>query len=203
MHKAIFSSSTAHQSRLPRFKLADEARVAVLRDGTSVLLRPIRPEDIELERDFIEALSPASRRFRFLDTMRSPSDSLLRQMTIINPSTDVAYVALIGAEHKQQEIGVARFSARNGEQDCEFAVTVADQWQTKGLGTLLMQRLIEAAKARGIASLHSSDTSDNVRMRAFANHLQLRHERDAEDAALVRYSLDVDAAMLVDKAVLP
>ena len=123
--------------------------------------------------------------------MSSPSDALLKQMTVINPSTDAAYVAVIGEGDQQREIGVARFSARADGHDCEFAVTVSDDWQNKGLGTLLMRRLIDVAKARGIKLMHSSDASDNTRMRQFADHLHFRHERDPDDATLVLYSVDL------------
>lgn len=174
-------------------------REEVLRDGTRVQVRPIHPEDIELERRFIQSLSPASRRFRFLETINDPSAALLKQMTAINPSTDAAYVALLGAGDETQEIGVARFSARPDGQDCEFAVTVADAWQHKGLGTLLMQRLIAVAKSRGIKTMHSSDAADNGLMRKFAEHLHFRHQRDPDDATLVLYSVDLDASADVDK----
>lgn len=163
-----------------------------LLDGTAVVIRPIHPTDIERERKFIEALSPASRRFRFLETMRTPSEALLKQMTVIDPATDAAYVALTGEGDTATEIGVARFSARAGEHDCEFAVTVSDAWQNKGLGHLLMSRLIAVARSRGMTSLHSSDASANTRMRQFAEHLHFHHERDPDDATLVRYSVDLN-----------
>ena len=172
----------------------ERGREETLRDGTRVQVRPIHPADIELERRFIEALSPTSRRFRFLETMNAPSAALLKQMTVINPSTDAAYVALLGAGDDTREIGVARFSARPDGQDCEFAVTVADAWQHKGLGTLLMQRLIEVARARGIKTMHSSDAADNGLMRKFAEHLHFTHQRDPDDATLVLYSVDLEAS---------
>lgn len=173
--------------RLP----TDTERNEVLHDGTSVTVRAIHPEDIELERRFIEALSPKSRRFRFLDTMRAPSAALLKQMTVIDPRTDAAFVALLGTGAQATEIGVARFSAQADGQDCEFAVTVGDEWQHKGLGTLLMKRLFEVAKTRGIKTMHSSDAADNTRMRQFADHLHFQHRRDPDDATLVLYSIDV------------
>ncbi len=163
----------------------------VLRDGTHIVVRPIHADDLELERRFIQALSPSSRRFRFLETMNAPSDALLKQMTVINPSTDAAYVAVIGEGEQQREIGVARFSARPDGHDCEFAVTVSDDWQNKGLGSLLMKRLMDVARARGIEAMHSSDAADNTRMRQFAEHLGLKHRRDPDDAALVLYSMDL------------
>lgn len=162
-----------------------------LRDGTCVRIRPIHVRDVDMERRFIEALSPESRRFRFLESMQSPSDALLKQLTAINHATDAAYVAVIGAGAEEREIGVARFSATADAKDCEFAVTVSDEWQRQGLGTLLMQHLLEVAQARGIRSLHSSDAADNDAMRKFAEHLHIRHERDPDDAAQVLYSVDL------------
>lgn len=76
---------------------SERGREEVLRDGTCLQVRPIHPEDIELERRFMQSLSPTSRRFRFLEPMNAPSAALLKQMTAIDPSTDAAYVALLGA----------------------------------------------------------------------------------------------------------
>ena len=177
--------------------LATTRHHAVLGDGTPVLVRPLHPEDIELERSFIEALSPQSRRYRFLQAMRSPSDALLRQMMTINPATDAAFVAVLGEGDEAREIGVARFSASAGGQDCEFAVTVADEWQNKGLGTLLMHRLMEVAKGRGIKSMQSSDAADNSIMREFARHLHFHHKPDPQDAKLVRYSVELGGSGLM------
>ncbi len=167
---------------------------ALLSDGTRVEIRPIHENDVELERQFIEALSPSSRRFRFLDTMRSPSEALLKQMTAIDNTTDAAYVATIEVAGETREIGVARFSARPDGHDCEFAVAVADEWQNKGLGTLLVKQLIDVARSRGIGRMHSSDSADNTSMRKFAEHLHFRHERDPDDATHVLYSVDLTSA---------
>lgn len=166
---------------------------ALLSDGTRVVIRPIHESDVEIERQFIEALSPVSRRFRFRDTMRSPSEALLKQMTAIDNATDAAYVATIDVAGVEREIGVARFSARPDGNDCEFAVAVADEWQNKGLGRLLMQRLIDTARARGIGEMHSSDAADNASMRKFAEHLHFRHGRDPDDAMNILYSVDLAA----------
>ena len=166
----------------------------VLRDGTAVAVRPIHEHDVELARRFIEGLSPQSRHFRFLEAMKSPSEALLKQLTAIDPSTDAAYVAVIGAGADEREIGVARFSARPDGKDCEFAVTVGDEWRHKGLATLLMRRLIDLARSRGIGSMHSSDAADNVSMRKFADRLGFQHERDPDDAKQVLYSVELKTA---------
>ena len=163
----------------------------MLRGGDRVLIRPIHKDDVEMERRFIEALSPQSRRFRFLDTLNSPSDALLEKLTTLNPLTDVAYVAVVEDGAREFEVGVARFSAQTDGKDCEFAVTVLDAWQNKGLGTLLMKYLIVAAQKLGIEKMHSSDLEDNNLMRKFAAHLQLDHQRDPDDTTQVLYSVDL------------
>lgn len=142
-----------------------------------------------MERRFIEELSPASRRFRFLDTMKQPSDALLKQLTQIDPETEIAYVAVIDDGTDDHEVGIARFSAKADGTDCEFAIVVSDSWQNKGLGTHLMYHLIEAARALGIGAMHSSDSQANELMRRFASHLHLDHKTDPDDATQVLYSV--------------
>ena len=163
--------------------------VETLRDGTLVLVRPISADDRALERTFIEEMSPVSRHFRFFDTMTSPSPALLTLLTAIDPETDVAFVALLAQPGSATEIGVARFSAQADRSDCEFAITVGDAWQKKGLGTLLMRRLIHAAQERGIAAMHAISASDNDAMRRLAEPLGLRRTCDPEDGAQVVYRI--------------
>ena len=121
--------------------------------------------------------------------MRTPSEELLKLLTDIKLAMDVAYVAVLGSDNAEVQIGVGR--AQPYGTTCEFAVTVADEWQNKGLGTFLMERLIAAARARGLESMFSSDASDNTRMRQFAEHLHFHHKQDPDDARLVRYSVDL------------
>lgn len=166
----------------------------VLRGGDRVVIRPLHVEDAEMERSFIEGLSPVARRFRFLDSMKSPGEDLLKQLTVLDPKTDVAYVAVTEAGGQEKQVGVGRFSVGSGGHDCEFAITVTDAWQNKGLGTLLMQHLVEDARKRGIVDMHSSDAWDNDLMRRFAGHLGLRHRLDPDDAARVLYSLELKQA---------
>jgi len=83
---------------------------ATLRDGATVLIRPIQAGDVELERDFIERLSPTSRRYRFLGTIKTPSESLLKELTHPEQTHGVAYVALsegLGARLLTRDIHLA------------------------------------------------------------------------------------------------
>jgi GNAT superfamily N-acetyltransferase len=162
--------------------------VHVLRDGTRVTLRPIGKGDRELERQFIEGLSPTSRHFRFLGTFKCPSEELLTQLTDIDSSVDAALLALTCDGAAQREVGVARF-CRQPDGTAEAAVTVTDDWQHKGLGTLLMQQLIEIGRARGIASLYSVDSAENSAMQELAKHLGFERNRDPGDMTQVIHTL--------------
>ena len=173
----------------------DDGEIEILRGGDRVFIRPMRTTDIEMERTFIEGLSPHSRRFRFLETMLSPSEPLLRQMTTVDPRAGIAFVAVIDDALRDHEVGVGRFSARPGDSECEFALAVSDAWQNKGLGTHLMHRLVIAARARGITTMYSSDSSDNDLMRKFAAHLHLQSTRDPDDATQVIYSMTLLPSM--------
>lgn len=191
-NKSPHFSTPSVQAGLGTNPLNQQRWNEVLHDGHSVLIREIRKDDVELERRFIERLSPTSRRFRFLGTLVSPSDTLLRQLVAVDPTRDVALIALIGEGAEQSEIGVARLSME-GDETCEFAVTVSDEWQHKGLGTLLMQHLINSAVERGIKSMHSFDAADNEHMREFAAHLGFKRVPDPDDGTRVVHSLELPA----------
>jgi GNAT superfamily N-acetyltransferase len=165
-----------------------------LRNGTSVLIRPIRDDDVELERRFIEELSPQSRRFRFLGEVKRPSDELLRQFTHVDHASEIAFVALMADGAEKLEIGVSRYSARADGLSCECAVAVSDEWHNQGLATLLMQHLIEVARQHGVECMYSIDAADNQAMRDLAEHLGFQRKQDPNDATQVVHTLDLKAA---------
>ena len=165
-----------------------------LHDGTTVLIRPIRADDAQLERQFIERLSPQARRLRFLGEIKSSSPGLIKQLTQPDAAHEVALVALVADGNVKTEIGVARFSTRADGCACECAVAVSDAWQRRGLATLLMQHLIALARARGIQCMYSIDSADNAGMRELAEHLGFRRKPDPDDATQVLHVLDLVAA---------
>jgi RimJ/RimL family protein N-acetyltransferase len=174
---------------------SDLERCEKLRDGTTVLIRPIQAADEALEREFIERLSPQSRRYRFLGTIKTPSPELLRKFTHPELSRGVAFIALLTDGPEKREIGVCRYSANPDGSSCECAVAVSDEWQGKGLATILMHRLIDTARARGLERMYSIDANDNQGMRDLAEHLGFRRTVDPEDPTLVIHTLDMKAAI--------
>src|SRR6188768_398894 len=81
-----------------------------LTDGTHVLVRALGPADAQLERRFLEALSPASRRMRFFGQFRSPDEALVRRLVDVDQRSEVALAALLHADGARREIGVARYA---------------------------------------------------------------------------------------------
>jgi GNAT superfamily N-acetyltransferase len=162
---------------------------ATLKGGTRVLIRPIHKEDAAIERAFLKRLSPESRRLRFLGQLTEPSDELIRNLTDIDYRRDMAFVALVHRDSEKREIGVSRYSTSADGKSCECAVTVADEWRNRGLGTLLMQHLIDMARSRGVQSMMSIDEADNTGMRDLAKFLGFRRKRDPDDPTLVIHTL--------------
>jgi GNAT superfamily N-acetyltransferase len=164
-----------------------------LADGTPVLIRPVRKSDGEIERAFIEGLSTKAMHNRFFGQITHPSADFIRRMTDIDMVNDVALAAVVGEGEQQQFLGVSRYAADPQRRTCECAVVVADAWQHKGLGTMLMQHLIEIATKRGLALMQSSDLAENAEMRQLARDLGFECERDPDDAQQVVYSLRLGA----------
>lgn len=162
-----------------------------LRDGSLVTIRPICKEDIELERRFISELSPEARRYRFLYTIATPSEALLQRLTDIDVRREAALIAVTEENGAAREVGVARFS-RMPDGRAEVAVTVSDDWRNRGLATLLMQRLTEIARDRGIRALYSIDAGGNESMRRFATALGFERKPDPQDATQVIYTLRLE-----------
>lgn len=159
-----------------------------LQDGRQVAIRPLTADDMEAERRFIQNLSPRSRHYRFLGQVSRPSDALLRQLTQLEYPRQVAFAAVPPGDPAQLA-GVSRYSTDEQGIHCECAVTVADAWQHQGLGTLLMEHLIEVARSRGVRTMMSMDLADNVAMRELARDLGFHARSDPEDRHQVIFEL--------------
>jgi GNAT superfamily N-acetyltransferase len=160
----------------------------VLKDGSRVTIRPIKEGDVGIEREFIMRLSPQSRRFRFLSSIAAPSEQLLEQLTKLDETSEAAFVAIAVESGVDREVGVARLCAV-GDGRAEFAVTVRDDWQHKGLGTLLTKHVIEAARQRGLNALYSVDASENGPMNGFAKTLGFLSDINPQDSTEVIHTL--------------
>jgi len=122
-------------------------------DGTAYEVRPIRPDDAAREREFIAGLSPASRYQRFQHDLREPDQQLIDRFVNVDQHRTMALVAVVKSLGRERIVGVARYAADNDEE-CEFAVVVADEWQGRGVGTTLIPLLFEHAASEGFKVIY-------------------------------------------------
>lgn len=152
-----------------------------LRDGTRVVIRPIRPEDRQIEKDFVHNLSDESRYFRFFNALRDLSEAALTRFTQVDYDKEMALIAVICDNGRETEIGVARYSVNPDGTSCEFAIAVADAWQRKGIGSMLMRSLMNAACSRGLEIMEGLVLSGNARMLALTDGLGFTLDANAGD----------------------
>lgn len=162
--------------------LREFGRVA---DGTHIILRPIHPDDDALERAFISGLSRDSRYNRLLGARKLTPEEI-RQLTRIDYEREMAFVAVTADSGQARLLGVARYVRDAHASSAEFALVVADVWQRKGVGTLLLQSLLRQARAAGIARLHGITFSTNQAMQNLARKLGFVQRADPQDATVRR-----------------
>ncbi|HEY3584695.1 MAG TPA: GNAT family N-acetyltransferase, partial [Casimicrobiaceae bacterium] len=166
-----------------------------LRDGTTLHVRPIRPEDGALERAFVERLSEQTRYYRFFHRLSELTPAMLARFTQVDYDRELALVALTGAGTDAAAFaGVARYIANPDRTSAEFAVVVGDEWQRRGVGGVLMRGLIVCAKRRGFDRLIGMVLRENERMIEFVRSLGFSISDDPEDPAQVCASLPLQAA---------
>jgi GNAT superfamily N-acetyltransferase len=159
----------------------DYAEHAELRDGTPVLLRLLRPTDKELLRAGFERLSPESRYARFFTPKTSLSDDELRYLTEVDHEDHVAIGAVSERDGDHTGLGVARFiRLADRPETAEAAIAVTDWAQRKGLGRLLLLRLVAAARERGVERFRFEVLSSNTGMAALI--AEIAPERTIETA---------------------
>ena len=157
-----------------------------LKEGSEVTVRPIRPEDAEIEQSFVRELSDESRYNRFMDTLRELSPRLLAHFTRVDYDRHMALIAVAGKNGGEIQVGVARYVADDDRTRAEFAIVIADGWQHKGLGTRLMQALMAAASGAGIRILHGAVLASNHKMLRLMARLGFSAQFDEQDPRVKR-----------------
>lgn len=136
-----------------------EADVA-LRDGGTVHVRPIRPDDAAALVAFHSRQSPQSIYFRYFSARPVLSEKDVRAFTEIDYDTDVAFIALLGDEM----VGVARYVRWPDRSDAEVAFFVDDDHGQRGMATVLLEYLAAAARQRGVSGFTAQVLPDNYKM---------------------------------------
>jgi acetyltransferase len=158
-----------------------------LRGGQALSIRPIRPEDAALELAFVDRMSERSRYMRFFSAGRGLTPAMLARLTQVDYDRELALIALSEAEDRTEQIvGVARFASNPDGESCEFAVAIDDNWNGRGVATILMQRLMEAAREAGYLRMTGNVLPDNDSMLKLAARLNFERSRDEDDPALLK-----------------
>lgn len=173
---------------------ADEPlmHVAALRGGRRVTVRAICPDDSEAFESAFQRLSPGSRYTRFFAPLRELPPAMLDAATHPHADREVALVAVDGESAGQRIVGGGRFAWTPGKDSCEFAVTIADDWQGIGLARHMMESLIALARARGLRRMEGYVLPDNAGMRGLARRLGFTDTVCPDDRTLRLVALDLD-----------
>lgn len=148
--------------------------------GQAITIRPMRPEDLEIETEFVQSWSAQTRYNRLFSAGSYTSPERLKMITRVDFSRDMALIASIMLEDREVQIGVARYVRRDDGKTCEFALSVADAWQHRGIGRALLLNLMDAAAAAGIEVIVGEVLSSNAPMLHFMRSLGFEVEASAD-----------------------
>ncbi len=155
-----------------------------LPDGTDLIIRPIQPEDAEMEQAFVRGLSDQTKYFRFMQAIKELSPEMLVRFTQIDYDREMALIGVMQENGQDQQVGVARYMTRPGGDSCEFAIVVADRVRSRGIGSRLMSSLMRNARARGLRLMEGEVLTANTRMLALVKSLGFRIETDPTDTSV-------------------
>jgi len=176
---AATAVSRAAADRTVPDRTAERGRV-VLRDGSAVLIRPVRGADAPLLADGFARLSARSRQMRFLTPKKELSPAELRYFTDVDHHDHEALGALDQANGRG--VGIARYVRDASDpQAAEIAVTIVDDWQGRGLGAELLSQLSDRARQEGIRRFTALVTAGNTAMTRLLRNI---------NAEFVRYGPD-------------
>jgi acetyl coenzyme A synthetase (ADP forming)-like protein len=153
----------------------------VLPDGTTIHVRPIRPDDGERLLAMWDRTSERSRRARFLGPFRLTADNVHR-FTDLDPQTQFALVGTLGRAGDERVVAVARYARyEHDPTHAEFAALVEDAEQGRGVGTALVRHVAEAAYEAGVETLTGEVLADNARMLNLIREIGLSYDSAREN----------------------
>lgn len=153
----------------------------ILKDGTPILLRPMRPEDEPLVVDFFELCSDQTLYFRYFRLIKKWSHNMLIRFTQNDYDREIGLMAIGQPPGPEVMMGVGRLVTIPEEDTAEFAVIVADPWQGLGLGQKLIERVIDIAREMGVKHLWGDVLAENQPMLELVKKLGFTCQKDVTD----------------------
>ena len=161
----LASAGAAGADRLAIRPYPHELEEPLTFDGRPLTLRPIRPEDEPQHRAFFERLEPEDIRFRFFGALRTPTHATLARFTQIDYDREMALIATRRDDRGEPEtLGVVRAVTDPDNLEADFSIVVRSDMKGRGLGTLLLGRIVAYCRARGTRRLIGQVLRDNSGM---------------------------------------
>jgi RimJ/RimL family protein N-acetyltransferase len=165
-------------------------RHVVLRDGTPVLLRPLKPEDAALYPDFLREVTAEDLRLRFFAAMREVSDELIDKLIHYDAAHAMAFIAI--EEQSGRMLGVVRLHDDAGGKDAEFAILVRSRLKGHGLGWLMMKHMIAYAKEKGLQTVRGQVLAENSTMLIMCTELGFHSVDDPSERGVKLVTLPLE-----------
>lgn len=157
-------------------------RHTTLRDGTTILIRPLRPEDESLYAPFFAAVTKNDVRLRFFAPVKEFDHAFLVRLTHIDYGRAMVFIALDDSSGRM--LGVVRLHANANTDTAEYAILVRSDLKGRGLGWLLMQMIIDYARAEGVQTIEGQVLRENTTMLAMCKELGFDIIADPNDVAI-------------------
>ena len=169
---------------------ARHEQVWPLRGGGQYTVRPIHPNDAQMLQEFVQHLSPESRYSRFVSSLRELPPSMLARFTLIDYDREMALVAVRKERsaddageiaETERTVGISQYVTNVDQTSCEFSLVVADDMSGKGLGTRLMESVMDVAREKGLAEIEGLVLARNPGMLKLMKNLGFAIKPFAED----------------------
>jgi len=141
----------------------------LLDDGTLITFRSMHPTDEPALKDLFYALSQQTIYYRFMSQIKHLPRKQIKNFVYVNHRTDIAIVATVLEAHGDEIIGVGRYYLDETTNMAEVAFIVHDNWQNKGIGTMLLQQLVNTARRNGIRGFTAEVLRENRPMQRVLN----------------------------------
>jgi acetyltransferase len=159
--------------------------------GAPLLLRPLRADDLDRERAFVEGLSAQTLYLRLQYSANSASERDLARLLDLDYYDRCAIAAIAKEADEERIVGVSRYARIDASRRAECAIVVADAWQGRGLGSELMRSLVMAAVDRDIDCLEGTTLAENGRIAEWARRFGFAVRTQPNSGGLLLVQLDL------------
>ncbi|MET3651327.1 GNAT family N-acetyltransferase [Dyella japonica] len=160
-------------------------------DGRELFLRGIEPTDVAALKRQFSRLSPEDIRRRFLHSMGELPDSMAFRLTNIDPAIETALVLMDETVQPAELRGVGRIFVDEAANSAEFSVLVEHDWARQGLGALLLQRLVDDCRRRGLSEIWGYVLLENRPMLELCKELGFVHRLTPDEPGTAQISLQL------------